>query len=64
MIRSPKSGPATTSTSAGCSAPTTVALATVVCLSALKNRTMSQANATPPGTERRSVRQVSRPPVA
>ena len=43
-------------------APTTVALATVVCFSALKNRTMC-ANATPPGIDRRSVRRVNRPPV-
>ena len=61
-MRSPNRGPATTRTSAGCNAPTTVALATVVCFSALKNRTMSRERHTA-RIDRRSVRRVNRPPV-
>src|SRR4051812_31472112 len=46
---SPNIGPATSISSAGCSAPTMVALATVVRFSALKYRTMSPTNASPAG---------------
>ena len=48
VIRSPKSGPATSSTSAGCRAPTIDTVATLVSLRALKNRIWCRPNSTPP----------------
>ena len=63
VARSPNIGPASASSRSGCSAPITVALATVVCCSAVKNNTMSVPNAIPPHNESRSSRVVTRPPV-
>ena len=48
----------------GWSAPTTVALAIVVSLTALKNNARSRPRASPPGAASRSRAHVSRPPRA
>jgi hypothetical protein len=59
---SPNKGPAISSMSSGCSAPITVALATLVSCRAVKKKMMSARKATAPQNERRSSRQVTRPP--
>ena len=50
-------------TSAGCSAPITVALATVVSLTAEKKNTRSRPRNTPPGAAARTSAHVKRRPV-